>query len=96
MNGRKYAAVANMDSELEFATPAYMRSLGISSVYTDTLEKKLSAEMALALGFSANRTFFDSRFPVVNYGTGLAFVADFLPYSGWVGLNPTTSVTRSF
>ncbi|GAB4043119.1 hypothetical protein [Spirosoma litoris] len=96
--GRKFVGIANLDAELEFAAPSVVRSLGISSVYTDTLDKKLSADMVVALGFSANKTIYDSRFPtaVTNLGTGLAFVPDFIPYSGWAGLNPAASVTRSY
>lgn len=94
LNGRKYAAIVNYANQVEFAGPAVIRSLGISSVYADTLERSLTTEVVSALGFSGSQTYYDGRFPYVSLGTGLAFVTDFLPYLGWKSLNPITSVTR--
>ncbi|MBN8823887.1 MULTISPECIES: hypothetical protein [unclassified Spirosoma] len=94
LNGRKFAAIVNYANQVEFAGPAVIRSLGISSIYADTLERSLNAEIVSALGFTGSQTFYDSRFPYQQIGTGLAYVTDFLPYLGWKSLNPVNFVNR--
>lgn len=93
INGKRFAAVVNIYGRVEFVLPRFLKEIGISSVYADTFRQSLDAEVIQAMNISGNTTALDSRFAVVNYGTGLAFVADFLPYKGWSGLNPTAYIT---
>lgn len=93
INGKRFAAIVNKLNKVEFVLPRVLKELGVSSVYTDTLRDSLDSEVISAMVISGTTTVFDDRFPVVNYGTGLAFVADFLPYKGWSALNPTAYKT---
>ncbi|MVM34867.1 hypothetical protein GO755_32865 [Spirosoma sp. HMF4905] len=93
INGKRFAAVVNKSGKVEFVPPRFLKEIGIGSVYADTFRDSLDSEVITAMNISGTTTVLDSRFAVVNYGTGLAFVADFLPYKGWSGLNPTASIT---
>lgn len=85
------------DGKLRPKNRAWLRAMGVASVVAETFQDTATVEILRGLAMGSDMAITpDYRFKGIALGTGLSWVSDFKPATGWVGLFPSVKFNADF